>query len=175
MEAYKSQYYTYMVNGLMTQLARIRPGCQIEEAHMRNRALIARWVFEKGASDHIVEMVQREGKTYVQVNSYPAMRELFGELLAEIQRIKSEGDFEAARRLVEDYGVQIDPVLHQEVLERYASLHIAPYKGFINPVYHAVRNEQGEITDVTLDYTEGYDAQMLRYSRDYSFLPHVNV
>lgn len=174
MEAYKSQYYTYMVNGLMTQLARIKPGCQIEEAHMRNRALIARWVYEQGQADRIVEWVVRDGKTYVRVNDYPALRQLFGKLLAEIQRIKSEGDFEAARHLVEDYGVKVDPVLHQEVLERYASLHIAPYKGFINPVYQAVRNEAGDLVDVTLDYTESYDAQMLRYSRDYSFLPHVN-
>ena len=174
MEAYKSQYYTYMVNGLMTQLCRIKPGCQIEEAHMRNRALIARWVYEQGQSDKVVEMVVREGKTYVQVNDYSALRQLFGRLLAEVQRIKSEGDFEAARRLVEDYGVKVDPVLHTEVRQRYESLHIAPYKGFINPVYHAVRNAAGEITDVTLDYTESYDAQMLRYSRDYSFLPNIN-
>lgn len=174
MEAYKSQYYTYMVNGLMTQLARINLGCNIEEAHMRNRALIARWVFEKGQTDKVVEMVKRDGKTYVQINDYEAMRHLFGDLLAEIQRIKSEGDYEAARRLVEDYGVKIDPELHREVRERYASLHIAPYKGFINPVYKAVLNAEGEITEVTLDYTESYDDQMLRYSRDYSFLPNVN-
>lgn len=174
MEAYKSQYYTYMVNGLMTQLARIKPGCNIEEAHMRNRALIARWVFEKGQADKVVEMVKRDGKTYVQINDYEAMRQLFANLLTEIQRIKSEGDYGAARSLVEDYGVKVDPELHREVRERYASLHIAPYKGFINPVYKAVRNAAGEITDVTLDYTEGYDDQMLRYGRDYSFLPNVN-
>lgn len=170
LDAYKSQYYTYMMNGLMTQLVRIKPGNTIEEAHMRNRALIARWAYEQGKADKVVELVKRKGKTYVCINDYPKLRVLFGRLLAEIQRIKSEGDYEAARALVENYGVQIDPVLHKEILERYEKLHLSPYKGFINPVYHAVRNAAGEITDVTLDYTEAYDAQMLRYSRDYSGL-----
>ena len=169
-EAYKSQYYSYMMNGLMTQLVRIKPGLQIEEAHMRNRALIARWVLEKGRDKRVVEMVKRKGKTYVQVNDYAALRGLFGSLLAEVQRIKSEGDYEAARRLVEDYGVKVDANLHKEVLARYERLQLKPYKGFINPVYHAVRDAQGHITDVTLDYTESYDEQMLRYSRDYSGL-----
>lgn len=170
LDAYKSQYYTYMMNGLMTQLVRIKPGNTIEEAHMRNRALIARWAYEQGKADKVVELVKRKGKTYVCINDYPKLRVLFGRLLAEIQRIKSEGDYEAARALVENYGVQIDPVLHKEILERYEKLHLSPYKGFINPVYHAVRNAAGEITDVTLDYTEAYDAQMLRYSREYSGL-----
>lgn len=169
-DAYKSQYYEYLMNGLLTQLVRIRPGHQIEEAHMRNRALIARWVLEKGREEKVAEMVKTNGKTYVKVNDYAALRTLFARLLAEIQRIKSEGDYEAARALVENYGVTIDPGLHAEVLARYETLHLSPYKGFINPVYHAVRNEAGEITDVTLDYTEKYDAQMLRYSRDYSAL-----
>lgn len=174
LDAFKSQYYTYMMNGLMTQLVRIKPGNNIEEAHMRNRALIARWAFEHGKADNVVEMVKKHGKTYVKINDYNALRGLFGELLAEIQRIKSEGDYEAARKLVEDYGVQIDPKLHKEVLERYEKLNLSPYKGFINPVYTAVRDAQGNITDVKLDYTEAYDAQMLRYSRDYSTLPDIN-
>ena len=170
LEAFKSQYYTYMMNGLMTQLVRIKPGNNIEEAHMRNRALIARWAYEHGRADKVVELVKRKGKTYVRINDYAALRSLFGRLLAEIQRIKSEGDYEAARALVEDYGVKVDPVLHKEILERYEKLHLSPYKGFINPVYHAVRDAQGHITDVTVDYSEPYDAQMLRYSRDYSGL-----
>ena len=171
-EAYKSQYYTYMMNGLLTQLVRIRPGANIEEAHMRNRALIARWVYEKGQKDNVVQLVKRKGKTYVRINDYDALRGLFGQLLAEVQRIKSEGDFEAARRLVEDYGVKVDATLHKEILERYERLHLSPYKGFINPVYEAVRDAEGHITDVRLTYGEAYDAQMLRYSRDYRTLPH---
>ena len=173
-EAYKSQYYTYMMNGLMTQLVRIKPGATLEEAHMRNRALIARWVYERGRDTGIVELVRREGKTYVHIGDYAALRGLFGELLAEVQRVKSEGDFEGARHLVETYAVQVDPVLHAEVLERYARLDLSPYKGFINPRYTAVRGADGQITDVTLDYTEKYDEQMLRYSRDYHTLPDVN-
>ena len=171
-EAYKSQYYTYMMNGLLTQLVRIRPGANIEEAHMRNRALIARWVYEKGQKDNVVQLVKRKGKTYVRINDYDALRGLFGQLLSEVQRIKSEGDFEAARRLVEDYGVKVDATLHKEILERYERLHLSPYKGFINPVYEAVRDAEGHITDVRLTYGEAYDAQMLRYSRDYRTLPH---
>lgn len=173
-EAYKSQYYTYMMNGLMTQLVRIKPGNTIEEAHMRNRALIANWAFEQGKAQKVVEMVKKKGKTYVKVNDYEALRGLFGKLLAEIQRIKSEGDYEAARQMVENYGVKVDPKLHQEILARYEKLNLAPYKGFINPVYKAVRDAQGNITDVTIDYTEAYDAQMLRYSKDYSPLPNIN-
>ena len=173
-EAYKSQYYTYMMNGLLTQLVRIQPGNTIEEAHMRNRALIARWALEQGREGNVVELVKRDGKTYVRINDYAALRQLFGRLLAEVQRIKSEGDYEAARQLVERYGVQVDPALHSEVLERYASLHLSPYKGFINPVYTAERDAEGRIVDVRVDYTEAYDAQMLRYSRDYATLPPVN-
>lgn len=174
-EAYKSQYYSYMMNGLLTQMVRIKPGHVIEEAHMRNRALIARWAYEKGRSQNVVELIQKQGKTYVKINDYPALRRLFAELLAEIQRIKSEGDFEAARDLVENYGVKIDPVLHQEILQRYETLHLSPYKGFINPVYHAAFDENGQVTDVTVTYGEAYDEQMLRYSRDYNNLPDVNV
>ena len=170
LEAYKSQYYTYMQNGLLTQLVRIKPGASIEEAHMRNRALIARWAYEHGKAQKVVELVKKKGKTYVKVNDYAALRDLFGQLLAEVQRIKSEGDFEAARRLVEDYGVKVDPELHREVLARYERLHLSPYKGFINPVYKAERDANGQITDVKLDYTEAYDQQMLRYSRDYRSL-----
>lgn len=169
-EAYKAEYYSYMMNGLMTQLVRIEPGAQIEEAHMRNRQLIARWVLEHGMSDRVVECVEKGGKTYVRINDYVRMRQLFGQLLAEIQRIKSEGDFEAARLLVEKYAVRVDARLHAEVLERYRSLHLAPYKGFVNPVYSLQTDDKGEITDVLVSYSEGYAEQMLRYSRDYSNL-----
>nr|WP_293671807.1 dihydrofolate reductase [uncultured Parabacteroides sp.] len=173
-EAYKAEYYKYIMNGLMTQLVRIEQGKNVEEAHMRNRQLIAKWVYEKGKADNVIELKQREGKTYVLVNDYVKLRELFGTLLAEVQRIKSEGDFAAGKKLVEDYGVKVDPVLHAEVLERYAKLNLAPYKGFVNPVMKEVKNEEGKVTDIVLDYTEGYAGQMLRYSRDYSFLPSYN-
>ena len=175
MEAYKSQYYTYMQNGLLTQLVRIKLGSQIEEAHMRNRALIARWAYEHGKDRKVVELVKKKGKTYVKINDYEALRTLFGKLLAEIQRIKSEGDYEAARNLVEGYAVKIDPELHREILARYERLHLSPYKGFINPVYHAERDAEGRITDVKLDYSEPYDRQMLRYSREYATLGVVNL
>ena len=164
-----------MLNGLLTQMVRIKPGHVIEEAHMRNRALIARWAYEKGRSQNVVEFIQKQGKTYVKINDYPALHRLFAELLAEIQRIKSEGDFEAARDLVENYGVKIDPVLHREILQRYETLHLSPYKGFINPVYHAAFDENGRVVDVTVTYDETYYEQMLRYSRDYNNLPDVNV
>ena len=173
-EAYKAEYYKYMMNGLMTQLVRIAKGKDVEEAHMRNRQLIARWTYEHGQRDKVVEIVRREGKSYVVINDYRRLRELFAQLLAEIQRIKSEGDFQAAKQLVENYGVKIDPRLHEEILERYKKLNLAPYKGFVNPVMRLEKNAQGEITDVTLDYTEGYAAQMLRYSRDYSYLNSYN-
>ena len=166
-EAYKSQYYSYMMNGLLTQLVRIESGKQIEEAHMRNRALIARWVMAHGSS--AMSLVKADGKTYLHIESYPAVRNLIGQLLAEIQRIKSEGDYEAARRLVENYGVEVDPELHQEILARYRTLNLAPYKGFINPRYHAVRDSSGNITDVRVTYDENYEEQMLRYSKDYSY------
>ena len=169
-EAYKAEYYSYMMNGLMTQLVRIEPGRTVEEAHMRNRQLIARWALEQGREANVVEMVVREGKTYVRVNDYMQLRALFGKLLAEVQRIKSEGDYEAARRLVEDYGVQVDPELHVEVLQRYERLHLAPYKGFVNPVYTLQTDAEGNVTDVQVSYTEGYAEQMLRYSREYSNL-----
>ena len=166
--AFRSQYYTYMMNGLMTQLTRIERGKDIEEAHMRNRALIAHWTLEHGKG--AVELVKRNGKTYVQINNYEQLHLLFGELLAEVQRIKSEGDFKAARNLVENYAVKVDDKLHAEVLERFAKLDIAPYKGFINPVYKPILNSEDEIIDVEVDYSEAYDAQMLRYSSEFGFL-----
>ena len=167
-DAYKAEYYKYMLNGLMTQLMRIEPGKDVEEAHMRNRKLIAEWVLEKGAPDKVVELVKRDGKTFVQINDYGRMRELFGDLLAEIQRIKSEGDYAAGAALVERYAVKVDPKLHREVLDRYARLNIAPYKGFVNPVYTPVTDAAGNITDITVSYTEDYLPQMFRYSTDYS-------
>lgn len=173
-EAYKSEYYKFMMNGLMTQLARIEAGKDIEEAHMRNRQLIARWVYEKGKAGNIVELKERAGKTYVVVNDYNKLRELFGKLLAEVQRIKSEGDFEAGKQLVETYGIKVDPKLHHEVINRYAKLNLAPYKGFVNPVMTEVKNESDEVIDIKLDYTEEYTRQMLRYSEKYSFLPTYN-
>lgn len=169
-EAYKAEYYAYMMNGLLTQMVRIEPGCDLEEAHMRNRQLIARWALENGRSMNIVELVNKEGKTYVKINDYIQLRGLFAVLLSEIQRIKSEGDYEAARTLVEKYAVKLDASLHEEVLARYRSLHLAPYKGFVNPVYQPAYDAEGRITDVKIDYTEGYSEQMLRYSRDYSNL-----
>ena len=173
-DAYKAEYYTYLMNGLMTQLVRIEPGNNVEEAHMRNRQLIARWVFEKGAADKVVELVKKDGKTYGVVNDYEKLRELFGELLSEIQRIKSTGDYQGAHDLVENYAVKVDPALHAEVLERYKKLNLAPYKGFVNPKYEAVVDAAGKITDVKVTYDEGYAEQMLRYSKDYSPLPSIN-
>lgn len=167
-EAYKAQYYSYMMNGLLTQMVRIQPGHQIEEAHMRNRALIARWTLEH--YPQAVRLSEQDGKHYVEILDYPLLRTAFGTLLAEIQRIKSEGDLQAARQMVERYGVQIDATLHQEVLERYSKLHLAPYKGFINPRYTPVCDSEGRITDVHIDYLETYDEQMLRYSRQYNTL-----
>ena len=173
-DAYKAEYYSYMMNGLMTQLVRIELGNNVEEAHMRNRQLIAKWAFEKGAADKVTELVKKDGKTYVKVNDYEKLRDLFGQLLNEIQRIKSEGDFEAARQMVETYAVKIEPELHKEVLERYAKLNLAPYKGFVNPVYTAETDAEGNITDVKISYEEGYAEQMLRYSKDYANLPYRN-
>lgn len=169
-EAYKAEYYAYMMNGLLTQMVRIEPGCDLEEAHMRNRQLIARWALENGKSKNVVELVKKEGKTYVKINDYLQLRGLFAALLSEIQRIKSEGDYEAARALVEKYAVKLDATLHEEILNRYRSLHLAPYKGFVNPVYCPQYDAEGRIMDVKLDYTEGYTEQMLRYGRDYSNL-----
>lgn len=169
-EAYKAQYYGYLMNGLLTQLVRINPGKDIEEAHMRNRALIARWALEMGKEEQVIEMICLNRKTYVQINDYQKLREIFGKQLAEIQRIKSEGDLEAARQLVERYGVKVDPSLHQEILARYNQLNLAPYKGFINPIYTPVVDEQNNITDIRISYGEAYDKQMLRYSKDYATL-----
>ena len=169
-DAYQAEYYKYILNGLMTQLMRIEPGKNIEEAHMRNRQLIAAWAFEHGKKNKVIELTKRGGKTYVKINDYRALRDLFGQLLGEIQRIKSEGDYAAGAALVEKYAVKVDPKLHKEVLNRYAKLDIAPYKGFVNPVYEAVTDDNGVITDVRVTYTEDYIPQMLRYSRDYSGL-----
>lgn len=169
-DAYQAEYYKYILNGLMTQLMRIEPGKDIEEAHMRNRQLIAAWAFEHGKKDKVIELVRRGGKTYVRINDYRKLRDLFGQLLAEIQRIKSEGDYAAGAALVERYAVKVDRKLHNEVLRRYATLDIAPYRGFVNPVYTPTFDDNGNITDVTVTYTEDYMPQMLRYSRDYSGL-----
>ena len=172
-EVAKAQYAHYIMNGMMTQLARIEPGKTVEEAHMRNRKLIAEWCYERGKADNVIEMVKENGKTYVVVNDFEALRELFGELLYEVQRIKSEGDFEACRDLVERYAVNVDPELHAEVLERYTALGIAPYSGFVNPTYELI-TEGDKVIDVKINYTEGYTEQMLRYSSDYSPLPTLN-
>ena len=172
MEAYKAGYYQQMMNGLMTQLVRIEPGKDIEEAHMRNRQLIANWCYQHANGE--MEIIERDGKHYLQINDYEGVRRLYGELLAEIQRITSEGDYAAAKEMVEKYAVKVDPELHKEILERYQKLNLAPYKGFVNPVYTQVRNEKGEVTDVTVDFTEGYIEQHLRYSREYSPLLDVN-
>ena len=169
-EAYKAEYYKYILNGMMTQLMRIEPGKDVEEAHMRNRKLIAEWAYEHGRDENVIELVERDGKTFIKINDYAKLRGLFGELLAEIQRIRSTGDYAAACALVEKYAVKVDPELHRQVLDRYSHLDIAPYKGFVNPVYTAVHDADGNITDVTVSYTEGYVDQMLRYSRDYSGL-----
>ena len=166
MEAYKSQYYSYLMNGLLTQLTRIKAGNRIEEAHMRNRALISRWVLDH--ADGAVRLEKRDGKTFLIIDDYPRVRQAFASLLAEIQRIKSEGDYPQARQLVEKYAVKIDPVLHQEILDRYARLNLAPYKGFLNPRLQLVRDELGKIVDVVADYSETYEQQMYRYSHDYS-------
>ena len=167
-EAYKAEYYKYILNGMMTQLMRIEPGKDVEEAHMRNRKLISEWAYEHGRSENVIEMVTIEGKTFIKINDYDRLRELFGELLEEIQRIKSEGDYVAGRDLVEKYAVKVDSKLHNEVLERYSHLNIAPYKGFVNPVYTPIFDAEGNIADVMIDYSEDYVSQMLRYSRDYS-------
>ncbi len=173
-DAFKAEYYSFMMNGLMTQLVRIQLGNNVEEAHMRNRQLIARWAFEKGAADKVVELVKKDGETFVRINDYQKLRDLFGQLLAEIQRIKSEGDYAAARNLVETYAVKVDPELHKEILSRYEKLNLAPYKGFLNPVYEVTTDKDGKITDVKVSYNEGYAEQMLRYGREYSSLPNRN-
>ena len=167
-EAYKASYYSYILNGMLTQLVRIKPGNKIEEAHMRNRALISRWCYSQGSKQHVIEMYDEGGKTFIRINDYSALRQLFARLLAEIQRIKSEGDYGAARNLVEEYAININPELHAQLLQRYAALNLAPYKGFINPVLTPVYGADGQIADVRVDYSEGYDEQMLRYGREYS-------
>lgn len=169
----KAGYANYILNGLMTQLARIEPGKNVEESHMRNRKLIAEWCYERGKADNVIEWVKQDGKTYVVVNDFEKLRSLFGELLCEMQRIKSEGDYEAGRDLVERYGVKVDPTLHAEVRERYAALGIEPYGGFVNPEYELVEQD-GKIVDVKISYPNNYVEQLLGYSRDYSFLPNVN-
>ncbi len=169
-EAYKAEYYKYILNGMMTQLMRIEPGKNVEEAHMRNRKLIAEWCYEKGKENNVIEIVKKDGKSFIRINDYEALRGLFGQLLAEIQRVRSEGDYAAACELVEKYAVKVDPELHKEVLDRYASLSIAPYKGFVNPVYSLEKDNEGNITDVKVSYTEDYPSQMLRYSREYKGL-----
>ena len=167
-DTYKAEYYKYIMNGLMTQNTRIELGKDIEESHMRNRKLISEWAYVNGKADNVIEYVKRDGKTYIRINDYEKLRELFGKLLAEIQRIKSEGDYAAGKKLVEDDAVRLDRSLHKEILDRYAKLDIAPYKGFVNPVYEAVTDNDGNITDVKISYKENYIDQMLRYSRDYS-------
>ena len=169
-DAYKAEYYKYMLNGLMTQLNRIEPGKNIEEAHMRNRQLIAAYILDKGKKDKVVELVKKNGKTYVKINDYKKMRGLIAELLATIQNIKSTGDYAAGNALIQKYAVKVDPKLHKEVLERISKLNIPPYRGFVNPVYHLVYDNNGNITDVTIDYNEGYTDQMLRLGRDFSTL-----
>jgi dipeptidyl-peptidase-3 len=172
-DAAKAQYISYIRNGLMTQLRRIEPGNNIEEAHMRNRQLIAKWCFEKGAPDNVIEKVVRDGKTYFVINDFQKLRSLFGQLLAEVQRIKSEGDYKAGKKLVETYGVKVDPELHKEVLERFKKINLAPYSGFVNPEY-TVTEKNGEITDIKVNYVDDFSKQMLKYSKEYSYLPIVN-
>ena len=173
-EAYKAQYYSYLMNGAMTQLTRIQPGKDIEQAHMRNRQLIATWVLEKAKDSKAAEMKQRDGKTYIVINDYEKVRKLFGELLSEIQRIKSTGDFDAAKQLIEKYAVKVNQPIHQELLQRYSTLNLSPYKGFVNPVYKLITNDNEEITDVTVSYDESYVDQHMRYSNQYSVLPNIN-
>jgi dipeptidyl-peptidase-3 len=173
-DAYKAQYYKYMMNGLLTQLSRIEPGKDIEEAHMRNRALIARWTLAHGQADNVVELKQENGKTFVVINDYVKLRALFGTLLAEVQRVRSEGDFPGAQALIETYAVKVDPTLHREIRERYDRLGIAPYRGFVNPVYTMVKDNDDRTIDIRVSYTEGYTEQMLRYAREYSDLGTYN-
>lgn len=173
-DAYKANYYSYIMNGLMTQLTRIELGNNIEESHMRNRQLIAKWCLENGSEDNVVTFEKIDGKSYIKINDYDKLRQLFGKLLAEIQRIKSEGDYEAGKEMVETYAVKVDPELHKEVLARYKSLNLAPYKGFVNPQYNLVEDEAGNVIDVTVSYNEDYAEQMMRYSKDYSSLDSYN-
>ena len=173
LEAAKAQYLSYIRNGLMIQLRRIEPGKDIEQAHMRNRQIISKWCYEKGKPENVIELVRKENKTFVKINDFERLRALFGELLTEVQRIKSEGDYNAGKLLVESYGVKVDKQIHKEVIDRFKKLNIAPYSGFVNPVYH-VTEENGEIKNINLTYDEGYTEQMLRYGKDYSFLSVQN-
>lgn len=173
-DAYKANYYSYIMNGLMTQLTRIELGNNIEESHMRNRQLIAKWCLENGAEENVISFEKIDGKSYIKINDYDKLRQLFGKLLAEIQRIKSEGDYEAGKEMVETYAVKVEPELHKEVLARYKSLNLAPYKGFVNPQYSLVEDEAGNVVDVTVSYNEDYAEQMMRYSKDYSLLDSYN-
>lgn len=173
LEVGKAEYDSYLMNGLIVQLTRLKLGDNIEEAHMRNRQLVAKWVFEKGKANRVVEMIKKDGKTYVRINDYVQLQSLFGQLLREIQRIKSEGDFTAGKNLVENYGVKVDPVLHKEVLERYAKLNVKPYRGFIQPKLVAVMDGD-KITDVKVEYPTSFFAQMMDYGKNYSFLPVNN-
>jgi dipeptidyl-peptidase-3 len=168
MEAYKAEYYQFIMNGLMTQLTRILPGKNIEEAHMRNRQLIASWAFEKGKSENVIELKKKDGKTYIVINNYEKLRGIFGTLLSEIQRIRSTGDYEAGKTIIEQYAVKVNQELHTEVLERYKKLNLAPYRGFVNPVYQLVKDNDGKVTDVVINYDENYIYQNLRYSKQYS-------
>ena len=170
MDAYKAEYYKYMMNGLMTQLTRIEIGNNIEEAHMRNRQMIARWVYEKGQEENVIELKKRDGKTFVVINDYEKMRTLIGKLLAEVQRIKSEGDFAGAKQMVEQYGVKVDEELHKEIKSRYQKLQLAPYKGFVNPIYEPVLDKNGEIIDIKVRYDENFVDQMIRYSKEFGNL-----
>lgn len=167
-DTYKAEYYKYIMNGLLTQNMRIELGKDIEEAHMRNRKLISEWAYQKGKKDNVIEYVKRNNKTFIKINDYSKLRELFGQLLTEVQRIKSEGDYAAGKNLVEKYGIKIDRNIHQEILDRNAKLNIAPYKGFVNPVYTPVYNDLGDIIDINISYDEDYVSQMLRYSNEYS-------
>ena len=169
-DAAKASYDAYLRNGLLTQIVRIKPGKDIEEAHMRNRSAISHWVYEKGKTGNVVEFFKRDGKSYVKINNYYKLRNLFGELLREIQRVKSEGDYEGGKRIIEDFGVKVDPQLHAEILVRYAKLNLAPYTGFVNPMLLPVYNANGEMTDVKVDYVNDYLDQMLYYGKKYSFL-----
>ena len=169
-DAAKAEYDIYLRNGLITQLGRIKPGKDIEEAHMRCRAIISHWAYEHGKKDNVIRFLIRGGKTFVKINDYEKLRNLFGELLREIQRIKSEGDFNAGKELVENYGVKVDQGLHAEVLERYAKLDLAPYSGFVNPNLTPVLDRDGAITDVRVEYTDDYLGQMMYYGKNYSFL-----
>jgi dipeptidyl-peptidase-3 len=173
LEVGMAEYDNYILNGLIMQLTRIKLGDHLEEAHMRNRQLVASWAFEKGKKDNVIEMVKKDGKTYVKVNNYEKLRTIFGELLKEIQRIKSEGDYKSATALVEGYGVKVDKTLHQEILDRFEKLNVAPYKGFIQPKLVPVMDGD-KITDVKIEYPKDFSEQMLEYGKKYSFLPVIN-